>query len=138
MNPGRLKALLVVLLLLAIHSSMAEGRLIATGWDSPSAARFRAELADFEKWGVFDGTTIAPTRRLADGKVVDTRNAFSREHWEWSEFAECVRDLKAAQPRQAINNFLFLYANPGDVDWFDDAGWREIVDHWRLLARAAR
>ena len=63
---------------------------------------------------------------------------FSREHWEWNELADCVADLKAAQPKLATQNFLFLYANPGDVDWFDDAGWREIVDHWRLLARAAR
>jgi hypothetical protein len=23
------------------------------------------------------------------------------------------------------------------VDWFDDAGWAEVVDHWRLLARVA-
>ena len=31
-----------------------------------------------------------------------------------------------------------LYANPGDVDWFDDAGWREVVNHWRLLARLTK
>ena len=113
-------------------------RLIATGWDSPNAARFRAELAAFEQWGVFDGTTIAPTRRLADGRVVDSRKAFSSDHWDWAEFADCVRDLQAAQPKQATNNFLMIYANPGNVDWFDDAGWGEVVDHWRLLARVAK
>ncbi len=31
-----------------------------------------------------------------------------------------------------------LYANPGDVDWFDDAGWGEVVNHWRVLARLAK
>ena len=46
----------------------AESGLIATGWDSPTAARFRVELPEFEKWGVFDGTTIFPTRKTADGK----------------------------------------------------------------------
>ncbi len=113
-------------------------RLIATGWDSPNAARFRGELAAFEKWGVFDGTTLAPTRKLADGRTVDSRNAFSTNHWDWAEFADCVRELQAARPKQATNNFLLLYANPGDVDWFDDAGWREVADHWRLLARVAK
>jgi hypothetical protein len=41
----------------------AETGLIATGWDSPTAARFRQELPEFEKWGAFDGTTIFPTRK---------------------------------------------------------------------------
>lgn len=127
------------LCLLAAAVSCAQStRLIATGWDSPNAARFRAELAAFEQWGVFDGTTIAPTRRLADGRVVDSRNAFSSDHWDWADFADCVRDLQAAQPKQATNNFLMIYANPGNVDWFDDAGWGEVVDHWRLLARVAK
>ncbi|MFC1718512.1 hypothetical protein ACFL6S_32955 [Candidatus Poribacteria bacterium] len=122
----------------AVSSQATASRIIATGWDSPTPARFRAELAEFEKWGCFDGTTIAPTRKLADGRVVDCRRAFSREHWEWAEFAEAVNDLREAKPTIATNNFLFVYANPGDVDWFDDTGWREIVDHWRLVARLAR
>ena len=68
-----------------------ETGLIATGWDSPNAARFRAELPEFEKWGVFDGTTIFPTRKTADGQVRPAHSAFSREHWEWSEFAALRR-----------------------------------------------
>ena len=115
-----------------------ETGLIATGWDSPTPARFRAELADFEKWNAFDGTTIFPTRQTSDGQTHPAHNAFSHEHWEWSEFAQCIADLRAAKPQRATRNFLILYANPGDVDWFDDAGWREVVDHWRLLARVCR
>ncbi len=99
----------------------AETGLIATGWDSPTAARFRRELAEFEKRAAFDGTTIFPTRKTADGQTRHAHCAFSRERGEWSELADCVADLKAAQPKRATQNFLFLYANPGDVDWFDDA-----------------
>ena len=117
--------------------SSPPGRLIATGWDAPSPARFREGLSQFERWGAFDGTTIAPTRKQADGRTVNSRNAFGREHWQWSEFADAVRDLREVKPVTATNNFLFLYANPGDVDWFDDEGWQEVVDHWRLLARLA-
>jgi hypothetical protein len=55
-------------------------KLIAAGWDIPTPARFRDEVAAFEQWGVFDGTVIVPTRRV-DGRDVDCRKAFTREHW---------------------------------------------------------
>ena len=35
--------------------------LIVTGWDSPNAAQFRQNLAEFEKLGLFEGTNIDPT-----------------------------------------------------------------------------
>ncbi len=60
------------------------------------------------------------------------------EPWQWSEFAQALADLREAQPTRATENFLLLYANPGNVDWFDDAGWNAVADHWRLLARLAR
>ncbi len=112
--------------------------LIVTGWDSPSPSQFRKHVAEFEKWGVFDGTTISPTRRAANGVEVDVKNAFSREPWKWEEFTDALADLRAAKPTTCRETFLMLYANPGDVDWFDDAGWREVVNHWRLLARLAK
>lgn len=120
-------------------SAATESRkLIATDWDSPTPARFRAEVGAFEKWDMFAGTTIAPTRRLPDGSQRDCRNAFSRETWNGEMFAEALADLRAARPVTATNNFLMIWANPGDVDWFDDAGWPEIVEHWRLLAWLAK
>jgi hypothetical protein len=112
--------------------------LIATGWDSPSPRQFTEGLATFEQWRVFDGSTLRPTRRPKDGSEKDAKYAFSREPWQWEEFAGALADLKAAQPKTCRENYLMLYANPGDVDWFDDRGWQEIVNHWRLLARLAR
>ena len=112
--------------------------LIVTGWDSPSPAQYRKHVAEFEKWGLFEGTTIRPTRRGVNGGEEDVRNAFSREAWHWESFADALADLRAAKPTTCRETFLMLYANPGDVDWFDDAGWHEVVDHWRLLARLAK
>ncbi len=112
--------------------------LIVTGWDSPDAAQFRKHVGEFEKWGVFDGTNIKPTRRLSGGEKADAQNAFSREPWKWEEFAEALTDLRAAKVTTCRETFLIVYSNPGDVDWFDDAGWLEIVNHWRLLARLAK
>ena len=70
--------------------------------------------------------------------TVDANYAFSAEHWKYEEFAQAVSDLRSAIPRTSTDNFLLLNANPGNVDWFDDAGWKEIVDHWRILAKVAR
>ena len=130
------KPLLLLLALTAVAS--ARPPLIVTGWDSPSPAQYRQHLAEFERWGVFDGTTIRPTRRMANGRDVDSRFTFSREPWRWEEFAGALADLRAAKPTTCRETFLMLYANPGNVDWFDDTAWREVVDHWRLLARLAK
>ena len=112
--------------------------IIATGWDSPGPRQFREGLTTFEGWGAFDGTTLRATRRTAEGAEQGAIYAFSREQWAWSEFAAALADLKAAKPTTCRENYLMLYSNPGDVDWFDDAGWRAIVEHWRLLSRLAR
>jgi hypothetical protein len=116
----------------------ARSPVIATGWDSPNPRQFREGLATFEGWGAFDGTTLRATRQTAKGAEEGAIYAFSREKWAWSEFAGAVADLKAAKPTTCRENYLMLYSNPGDVDWFDDAGWRLVVEHWRLLSRLAR
>jgi len=112
-------------------------RFIATGRDHPTPAEFRQHLAEFEKHP-FDGAVIKPTRRLADGTDHPASPAFSRDPWQPAEIEAMVADLKEAKPSRARDNFLLVQARPGDVDWFDDTGWRETVDHWRLLARAAK
>lgn len=115
----------------------ADRQLIQIGWDAPTPPEYHTGIAEFEKWNLFDGAAVQPTRRVGDKSVI-TSAAFSTNHWEWSEFADCVRELEAARPQHCTNNFLLLTANPGNVGWFDDAGWNEVADHWRLLARAAR
>lgn len=113
------------------------GKVIATGWDRPTPARWKKELPAFEKLGVFQGATIAATRRVSGGDA-SAYYAFTAEKWTWAEFAPAVADLKAAKSATVTETFLLIYANPGDVDWFDDDGWKQVIDHWRLLARAAR
>lgn len=115
----------------------APNRLIATGWDSPNAAEFRRNAAEFEKWP-FDGVTIFPTVQRADGRSASNGYAFGREKWAADGCRGMIADLQSTHSRLKAQSFLFCNANPGDVDWFDDAGWAQIVDHWRQLAHAAR
>ncbi len=111
--------------------------VVVTGWDSPNTKQFREGVGAFEEWGVFDGTTLRAERLLPSGERASAINVFSREAWEWPEFAEAVADLQSVEPTTCTENYLMVYSNPGDVDWFDDAGWANIVEHWRLLARLA-
>ncbi len=89
-------AMKIALLLLLVLDGVAAARppLIVTGWDSPSPEQYRQHLAEFERWGVFDGTTIRPTRRDANSRDVDARFAFSREPWRWEEFTVALADLR--------------------------------------------
>ena len=130
---------ILILLAVGAPSIRADGRqLIWTGWDIPTPAEFRTNVAEFEKPKLFDGSAIIPTRQLTNGTIERISEGFTNSHWAWSEFAQAVNDLKSAKPLQCTNNFLLLSANPGNVDWFDDAGWAQVTDHWHLLARVAK
>src|SRR3954469_5311387 len=110
----RIRLVLGAMSVLFIATGLApERQLIQTGWDSPTAAEFRSGIAEFEKWNWFDGAAVQPTRRVGEKSTICSP-AFSTNHWEWSEFADCVRDLQAARPHGCTNNFLMLTANPGD------------------------
>src|SRR5438309_4930440 len=117
-------------LIFAVLSTRGGDRqLIYTGWDCPTPATFRADVADFEKLKLFDGSGIFPTRKHGEAAIERASEPFSTNHWDWSDFAQSVADLEAVRTTQCTNKFLMMSANPGNVDWFDDNGWAEVVDH---------
>jgi len=112
-------------------------KLIATGWDHPDTARLRQNLAEMEK-RPFDGVVVEVIGRIDEKARCGLRGAFAAMPWKREWFQPCVDDLKACKFTRFTDNFLILGANPGDVDWFDDAGWAAIVDHWRVAAWIAK
>ena len=133
-----MKFILSAFLIASVVIAQARPPIITSGWDVPTPAIFRAHVAEFEAWGLFDGTSIRPTRVNTEGKTVNSHLAFSSEPWRWEEFATAVEDLQAAHTTTCRETFLMLYSNPGNVDWFDDGEWQHVVEHWRLLARLAK
>jgi len=109
-------------------------KLIAVGWDMPNAERLRANLAVMETRPL-QGCSV---RFAGPGNKPALWFSFSREPYDEQVVAQIIADLQAVQPRQLRERFLLLNANPGDVDWFDDAGWAAIVAHWRTAARVGR
>ena len=106
-------------------------KLIATGWDHPDSEQLLAHLAEMEKQP-FDGVMLELTGRTADGKPCVLRSAFSNETWQPAWFQANIDRLRACKFKRFTDNFITVGANPGDVDWFDDAGWRQVVEHWRI------
>lgn len=112
-------------------------KLIATGWDKPDSQRLLENLAEMEK-RPFDGVVIEVSGRTPDGKPCPIRPTFSSQKWQAEWFGQVVDQLKACKFRRMTDNFITLGANPGDVDWFDDEGWKTIVEHWRIAAWIAK
>jgi hypothetical protein len=134
MTIGLISGLLTAGLAAWPQGTAPDKKLIAVGWDMPNAERLRANL------DLMDATPLqgCSVRFAGPGNKPAMWYAFGRDVWDQQAVAQILEDLKAVQPRQLRDRFLLLNANPGDVDWFDDAGWAAIVEHWRIAARVAR
>ncbi|MFP4058430.1 MAG: hypothetical protein ACLF0G_16300 [Candidatus Brocadiia bacterium] len=112
-------------------------KLIATGWDKADSQRLRQNLELMEQ-RPFDGVIMGIVGRVDEKRRCPLRAAFQDAQWQREWFLPAVRNLQACTFRRFTDNFVTVGANPGDVDWFDDRGWANVVDHWRIAAWAAR
>jgi hypothetical protein len=148
-TPMTLPMLLVPLFLLLTVPSGARAsqlpdqrvrkKLLSLGWDHPTPAQLCRDLAEMDRRPL-DGVAIGVTARGAPASLGTNPfvQAFSDRKWKREWFEESIRDLKALRPKRLQENFLWLFANPGNVDWFDDNGWKNIVEHCRMAAWIAR
>jgi hypothetical protein len=114
-------------------------KLIGLSIDPPDTKTVRDNLAKIEAESPFNGIAVG-VRGVDDaGKQVTLANVFAKRDWKRSWFQSSVDDLKAirAQQRTLTNNFVLVRTNDGNVDWYDDAGWKQVVDHWRIAAWVA-
>ncbi|NOZ22920.1 MAG: hypothetical protein GXP25_17725 [Planctomycetes bacterium] len=112
-------------------------KLIATGWDKPDTVRLLQNLEEMEK-RPFDGVVIICMGEIDAKKRCSMRGAFKNEAWKREWFQPCVDRMKACKFKRFTDNFVTVGANPGNVDWFDDDGWKQIVEHWRIAAWVAK
>ena len=96
-----------------------------------------AILGDVEK-RPFDGIVVPVVGQRFDGSPMALNNVHASEKWERAWFQPEIDRLRACKFQRLTDNFVLVNANPGNVDWFDDAGWENIVDHWRTAAWVAR
>jgi hypothetical protein len=134
-------AVIVLVLVAGLLPPAAGGslrkRVIVTGWDNPTTAEFRRSLRDLEKWPI-DGVVVRALASKPGGGDFDASRAFSTSAWDRGWFSQASEDLRETHSATLTENFLLCGANPGDVDWFDDLGWGEVVRHIGTLAWLAR
>ena len=114
-------------------------RLVLAGTDSPTTGQYQRDA------GFLDDSPFCGTRIEFDGfGVTDNvngcpfREAHSNSRWERKWFEKGIDRLRTTKSDKRSQSFLSITANPGNVDWFDDAGWKQIVDHWRIAAWVAK
>jgi hypothetical protein len=122
---------------LSVGSGERSRKLIATGWDNPSTSDLRLNLGSMEQ-RPFDGVIVEALGRKDPKTKLPLKELHVNAEWQRQWFSNCVEDLRACSFRKFTDNFLLVGANPGNVDWFDDAGWANITAHWQIAAWIAR
>jgi hypothetical protein len=112
-------------------------KLIECGWDMPDSQHLAGILDQVEKQP-FDGVVVQAIGRKDDGSAISLGWGFLDQKWKREWFQSSVDQLKKCKFRRFTDNFVIFNANPGNVDWFDDGGWKNIVEHWRIAAWIAR
>ena len=108
-------------------------KLIEWGWDEPGPAYMRANAERMDRVG-FDGVIF----HLDTPKGNFTWECWSNKRYEYADFAQAVGDLKACKFQRMTDNFVRFNVCPGDVDWFDDAGFAVVLNNAAVAAKAAR
>ena len=108
-------------------------KLIEWGWDEPGTAYMRANSERMDRFG-FDGVIF----HLDTPKGNFTWECWSNKRFEYADFAGAVADLKACKFRRMTDNFVRFNVCPGDVDWYDDAGFATVCSNAAAAAKVAR
>lgn len=111
-------------------------KLIAVGWDSPDPEALLANLRQIEKTP-FSGVRIQLETKDHSGRKITLRNLFTAVPWKEEWFQKEIELLKRAKSEKLTDNFLSVGPGPA-IDWFDDGGWEQVVEHFRLAARIAK
>jgi hypothetical protein len=112
-----------------VSSAAPAKKLIEYGWDVPTPAQMRDQLAAMEK-RPFDGLIF----RLNGG-----HNAFMTKPLKPAAFAEDEQVLRALRFTNFQDNLVLIWGSPPpNFDWFSDAQWKAIEGNAALLVKVAR
>lgn len=104
-------------------------KLIEYGWDVPTPAQMKDELAAMEK-RPFDGIIF----QLNGG-----HNAFVTKPLEPDKFAQDAQILPGLRFTRFQDNFVLIWGSPAaEFDWFDDDQWRIIEANTKLITGIAQ
>lgn len=105
-----------------------EKKLVEYGWDVPDPGFIREHIREMEQ-RPFDGLIFRMSGPMTP--------VFEEKFWDPHRFDKDYTDLAAIKWRRFRHNFIMMWA-ASNQDWFNDAHWRAIEQHVRMIAKAAR
>jgi len=108
--------------------------LIEWGWDEPDTRFLRDHIDQMERLP-FDGVVFHITSSRGGNF---TWNMWGGRRFEHVEFQHSIRNLQATQATQLTEWFLRVNVTPGDVDWFDDDRWLDVLANMDVAANGAK
>ena len=100
----------------------------------PNAAFFKENISKV-KLMPFDGAVLP--LRTNNGTNV-TWKMWGPIRWEYSNFARMAEDLMQTPLNPLSERFIRVNVTPGNVDWFDDRAWSNVLHNFALAARVAK
>jgi len=119
-----------------IPKEFSSKKLIAVGWDSPTPSILLQHLNEIEQTPFAGVRIVVETKDDAGEKIILDR-IFNSRPWKREWFNETIEILKKAQSPKLTDNFLGI-GTGSTLDWFDDAGWAQVTDHFRVAAWIAK
>jgi hypothetical protein len=115
-------------------------KLINRGWGAPTVEEFRDNIKLIEA-SPFDGTAIRFSVKDDLGKTVPVFGAGANVPWKAEWFEPAIEILKSVDSPVRAQSFISasLAVPPASfADAFDDEGWKNVVEHFRILAWVAK
>lgn len=123
-----------------IGSGPAPKKLIALGWDSLSPDRMLRNLKQIEQTP-FNGVALSLSGTDEQGRSIPSGSVFSSEPWKREWFRKDIDTLRKVKSARLTDNFLSCNttapSNELFPDLFDDSAWKNVADHFRILASIA-
>ncbi len=117
---------------------LPQKKLIEFSWASPEPDFLRRNIEEIERTCPYDGIGIRFMAQMPDGSRIDSRHMFSGTAVKREHLAVSIDALKQTPFRRLKENFLMTGIVPGNVELFDDKGWKVVCDNIAALASAAR
>lgn len=106
-------------------------KLLEWGWDEPDTDFMRQNISHMEQQP-FDGL-VFHVNSSRDGNFA--WEVWGGRRFEFEEFEAAVEDLKATDFQRFTERFLRVNVTPGNVDWFDDQAWGDVLANFGVAAR---
>ncbi|MBI3923815.1 MAG: hypothetical protein HY318_20505, partial [Armatimonadetes bacterium] len=104
----------------------------------PDTKMFHDRIKEMETALPVEGILLS-ANPVIDGKYVYFPDAwFGAQAFRLEDFRQQIEDLRTTRTTRFTDNYLRLDVNPGDVSWFDDAGWKAILNNANVAATVTR